>query len=69
MKFFTEFEYFPLQGSGNIKSGNSFHKFHMPYALIQDPLFMYSNEDEMGWGGEGGVCRLKIHKKCSLTSL
>jgi hypothetical protein len=40
MKFVTWFEYFPRQGSGNIKSGNSFHKFHMPYALVQDPLYI-----------------------------
>ena len=40
MKFVTGFEYFPRQGSGNIKSGNSFNKFHMPYALVQDPLFI-----------------------------
>jgi hypothetical protein len=39
-KFVTGFEYFPRQGSGNMKSSNSFHKFHMPYALVQDPLFM-----------------------------
>jgi hypothetical protein len=39
MKFVTGFKYFPRQGSANIKSGNEFHKFHMPYALIQDPLF------------------------------
>jgi hypothetical protein len=42
LKFVTGFEYFPRQGSGNtsIKSGNSFHKFHMPYALVQDLLFI-----------------------------
>jgi hypothetical protein len=28
------------QRLGNIKSGNSFHKFSLPYALVQDPLFM-----------------------------
>ena len=43
MKFVTGFEYFPRQGSGNIKSGNSFHKFHMPYALVQDPLYIQEN--------------------------
>jgi hypothetical protein len=37
MKFITRFEYFPHQGLGNIKSGNSFHKFHMPHTLVQDP--------------------------------
>jgi hypothetical protein len=43
MKFVTGFEYFPRQGSGNIKSGNSFHKFHIPYALVQDPQ-IYENK-------------------------
>jgi hypothetical protein len=29
---------FPSPRLGNIKSGNSFHKFHMPYALVQDAV-------------------------------
>jgi hypothetical protein len=37
MKFVTGIEYFPRQSSGNMKSGNS---FHMPYALVQNPLFI-----------------------------
>jgi hypothetical protein len=39
MKGVTISEYFPHQGSRNFKSGNSFHEFHMPFALVQDPLF------------------------------